>query len=45
LVFDVHKDEIELIKPLIADGMRNALPLTVPVEVEIGVGANWLQAH
>lgn len=45
LVFDVHKDEIELIKPLIEEGMRNALPLTVPVDVEIGVGANWLQAH
>ncbi|PWV53910.1 DNA polymerase I [Chitinophaga sp. S165] len=45
LVFDVHKDEVELIKPLIQEGMRNALPLTVPVEVEIGIGQNWLQAH
>lgn len=45
LVFDVHKDEIEQIKPLILEGMRNALPLAVPVDVEIGVGANWLQAH
>ena len=45
LVFDVHKDEIEFIKPLIEDGMRNALPLTVPVDVEIGIGRNWLEAH
>ncbi|SFN78951.1 DNA polymerase I [Chitinophaga sp. YR627] len=45
LVFDVHKDEIEQIKPLIQEGMRNALPLAVPVDVEIGIGANWLQAH
>ena len=45
LVFDVHRDEIELIKPLIEEGMRNALPLTVPVEVEIGTGINWLEAH
>ncbi|ACU58210.1 DNA polymerase I [Chitinophaga pinensis] len=45
LVFDVHKDEIEQIKPLIQDGMRNALPLAVPVDVEIGIGVNWLQAH
>ncbi len=45
LVFDVHKDEIEQIKPLILEGMRNALPLAVPVDVEIGIGANWLQAH
>lgn len=45
LVFDVHKDEIDLIKPIIEEGMRNALPLSVPVDVEIGVGANWLEAH
>ncbi|PSL35498.1 DNA polymerase I [Chitinophaga ginsengisoli] len=45
LVFDVHKDEIDLIKPLIEEGMRNALPLSVPVDVEIGTGRNWLEAH
>jgi len=45
LVFDVPKDEVELIKPLIQEGMRNALPLAVPVEVEIGTGYNWLEAH
>jgi DNA polymerase-1 len=45
LVFDVHKDEIEIIKPIILEGMRNALPLAVPVEAEIGIGRNWLEAH
>jgi len=45
LVFDAHKDEVEIIKPLILEGMRNALPLAVPVEVEIGSGINWLEAH
>lgn len=45
LVFDVHNDEIEIIKPIILEGMRNALPLAVPVEAEIGIGRNWLQAH
>jgi len=45
LVFDVHKDEIEMIKPIILEGMRNALPLAVPVEAEIGLGKNWLEAH
>jgi DNA polymerase-1 len=45
LVFDVHRDEVDIIKPFILDGMRNALPLAVPVEVEIGSGINWLQAH
>jgi DNA polymerase-1 len=45
LVFDAHKDEVDFIKPLILEGMRNALPLAVPVEVEIGAGINWLEAH
>ncbi|WP_343691436.1 DNA polymerase I [Chitinophaga sp.] len=45
LVFDVHKEEIDIIKPIILEGMRNALPLAVPVEAEIGVGRNWLEAH
>lgn len=45
LVFDAHKDEVEIIKPLILEGMRNAMPLAVPVEVEIGAGINWLEAH
>lgn len=45
LVFDVHQSELEIVKPLILDGMRNAMPLAVPIESEIGVGANWLQAH
>jgi len=47
LVFDAHKSEVELIKPIIIDGMKNALPLpnNVPVEAEIGVGENWLEAH
>ena len=47
LVFDAHKSEIEAIKPIIIDGMKNAmkLPNDVPVEAEIGVGENWLEAH
>jgi DNA polymerase-1 len=45
LVFDAHRSELEIIKPLILDCMRNALPLAVPVEAEMGIGENWLQAH
>ncbi|HOS49089.1 MAG TPA: DNA polymerase I [Bacteroidia bacterium] len=45
LVFDVHKNEIEIVKPLVLDLMKNALPLSVPVEVEVGTGLNWLEAH
>ncbi len=46
LVFDVRRDELERIKPVIEENMKNALPdLKVPILVEIGVGENWLEAH
>jgi DNA polymerase-1 len=45
LVFDAHKDELELIKPIIKQEMENAYHLSVPLDVEIGVGKNWLEAH
>ncbi|MEM8892134.1 MAG: DNA polymerase, partial [Bacteroidota bacterium] len=45
LVFDVHKSEVEEMKALIMDKMVNAVSLDVPMEVEIGTGDNWLQAH
>jgi DNA polymerase-1 len=45
LVFDVYKPELEEVKALIEKLMREALPLKVPVEVGIGTGRNWLEAH
>ncbi|MCB9282545.1 MAG: DNA polymerase I [Lewinellaceae bacterium] len=46
LVFDAHKDEIEILKPLIEDRMKYAMPnLKVPILVEMGLGKNWLEAH
>ena len=47
LVFDAHKSEVEIIKPIIIESMKTALllPNDVPVEAEIGVGENWLEAH
>ena len=45
LVFDVYKPELDLIKPIVEKHMQNALPLKVPVEVGMGVGVNWLEAH
>ena len=45
LVFDVHKSELDLIRPLIHDRMKHALPLDVPIEVEVDAGENWLEAH
>ncbi len=45
LVFDVHNSELEKIKPIIKYEMENAFKLDVPLEVEMGVGKNWLEAH
>lgn len=45
LVFDVYKPELDLIKPIIEKHMQHALQLKVPVEVGMGVGVNWLEAH
>jgi DNA polymerase-1 len=44
LVFDLHKDEHALIEE-IRSLMSEALPLSVPVLVDCGVGKNWLEAH
>lgn len=45
LVFDVPKNELEIVKPIIKKNMEEAFLLKVPVIVEIGVGNNWLEAH
>ncbi|ARN78277.1 DNA polymerase I [Nonlabens spongiae] len=45
LVFDIHNDELEDMKKLIQDEMQNAYKLSVPLDVEVGVGMNWLEAH
>ncbi|WP_417784871.1 DNA polymerase I [Tenacibaculum sp.] len=45
LVFDAHKDELDIIKPIIKQEMENAFKMSVPLDVEIDTGANWLEAH
>ena len=45
LVFDAHKEELEIIKPIIKYEMENAFKMSVPLDVEVGIGENWLQAH
>ena len=45
LVFDVPKDELEMIQPIIKYEMENAYKMAVPLDVEIGIGDNWLEAH
>lgn len=45
LVFDAHKSEVDIITPIIKDKMIHAIELNVPIEVGVGVGTNWLDAH
>ncbi len=45
LVFDVCKDELDVIQEIVRDKMLNALPLNIPIEVNLNTGVNWLEAH
>lgn len=45
LVFDVVKGEEETMKKMVEKEMREAMSMNVPIEVEIGIGKNWLDAH
>ena len=45
LVFDAHVDELDIIKPIIQHEMEHAFTMSVPLDVEIGIGKNWLEAH
>ncbi|MES2396945.1 MAG: DNA polymerase I, partial [Bacteroidota bacterium] len=46
LVFDVWKEELDMVKSIVENRMKNAITsLNVPMEVGMGVGKNWLEAH
>ncbi len=45
LVFDVYKPELEEMKALIKTEMEGAFKMSVPLDVEVGVGDDWLEAH
>ncbi len=45
LVFDVIKGEQEQVKEIITHRMKTAIKTEVPIEIEIGEGLNWLEAH
>jgi DNA polymerase-1 len=45
LVFDVHKNEKELMEQKIPEFMKTAIKFDVPMEIGLGFGENWLQAH
>ncbi len=45
LVFDALKTELPLLKSIIKDSMENVLNTTVPLKIDVGEGASWLEAH
>ena len=45
LVFDAYQEEVDALKALVEEKMKNALPLDIPVVVDINTGNNWLEAH
>lgn len=45
LVFDVIKSEKDAVKEIITNRMKTAIKTEVPIEIEIGEGVNWLEAH
>ena len=45
LVFDAYKPELDKLKQMVQSEMENAYKLAVPLDVELGVGENWLEAH
>jgi DNA polymerase-1 len=45
LVFDVPKEEKDVLAKIVKIEMENAMKLEVPLVVDLGVGKNWLEAH
>ncbi len=45
LIFDVPRDELQEVKNIVTEEMKNAMPLSIPVVVDINEGQNWLEAH
>lgn len=42
LVLEVPPEEIQSTARLVRDDMMNAMPLSVPIEVDVAIGDNWL---
>lgn len=45
LIFDVFKEEQDEVEKIVHDRMVNSYKMSVPLEVEMNTGANWLEAH
>jgi DNA polymerase-1 len=45
LVFDMLPEEESDLRRIVKDSMSNDCDLSVPLVIDIGTGANWLEAH
>lgn len=45
LVFDVHNDEVDIMRKLVKEEMESAVDLVVPMQIEMEFAKNWLEAH
>ncbi len=45
LVFETPEGEVVALERRVRERMEGVLPLRVPLVVDIGVGANWREAH
>jgi DNA polymerase-1 len=45
LLFEVPEDQVEALTKMVISEMENALPLSVPIVVDCGVGNSWFEAH
>ncbi|STC98356.1 DNA polymerase [Elizabethkingia anophelis] len=45
LLFEVPKDEVEIMEKLVKHEMENVVRLSIPLIIELGKGANWAEAH
>ena len=45
LLFEVPDDQVEALQKMVVQEMENALPLSVPIVVDCGMGNSWYEAH
>ncbi len=45
LLFEVPEDEKDIMEKLVRKEMENAVELSVPLKVDMGIGLNWGEAH
>ncbi|MCG2715079.1 MAG: DNA polymerase I [Candidatus Marinimicrobia bacterium] len=45
LLFEAPDEELDKLKSIVVREMENALPLDVPLKVDVGIGNSWYEAH